>query len=162
MKPLFVQKRQYTQVVTTDDFVFTADEASEVHRKIDKHNMIEEIAKCCRIAAQLLGLCMKLYQKTNTIHGTPPSQIDCNTSLPFTAGLENCTQLPDMKVMGALLNPLYQSHYQMIEAGLLTKKQYWDGKVELLDRITWYYATTRDIANQVIEGTGGNKWDKST
>jgi hypothetical protein len=37
------------------------------------------------------------------------------------AGLEDCTQLLDMKVMGALLNPLYQSHYQMIEAGLLTK-----------------------------------------
>jgi hypothetical protein len=51
MKPLFVQKCQYTQVVTTDDFIFTADEASEVHQKVDKHNMIEEIAKCCRIAA---------------------------------------------------------------------------------------------------------------
>jgi hypothetical protein len=38
------------------------------------------------------------------------------------AGLKDCTELPDMKVMGAFLNPLYQSDYQMIEAGLLTKK----------------------------------------
>jgi hypothetical protein len=53
------------------------------------------------------------------------------------------------------------THYQLIEAGPLTKTQYWAGKEELLDRITWYYATT-DIANQIIEGTGGNKWDRST
>jgi hypothetical protein len=54
---------------------------------------------------------MKLYQRTNTIHGTPPSQLDCDASLPFMARLEDCTQLPDMKVMGTLLNPLYQSHW---------------------------------------------------
>jgi hypothetical protein len=51
MKPLFLQKRQYTQLVMADDFVFTADEASELHWKMDKHNMIEEIGKCCQIAA---------------------------------------------------------------------------------------------------------------
>ena len=50
----------------------------------------------------------------------------------------------------------------MVEAGLLTKIQYWDGKDKLLDRITWYHSTTSDIANQVIEGTDGNKWDWST
>jgi hypothetical protein len=122
MKTLFLQKQQYIQVVTTDDFTFSADKASEVHRKMDKHNMIEEIAKCCQIVAQLLGLRMKLYHRANTICGTPPSQLDCNTILPFMAGLEDCTQLPDMKVMDALLNPLYQSHYQMIETSQLTKK----------------------------------------
>jgi hypothetical protein len=84
------------------------------------------------------------------------------TLLPFMTGLKDCKWLLDMKVMGALLNPLYQSHYQMIEASLLTKNQQWAGKEELLDRITWYYATARDIANQVIEVTGGNKWDRST
>ena len=52
------------------------------------------------------------------------------------AGLKDCTELPDMKVMGAFLNPLYQSDYQMIEAGLLTEKQYRAGKEELLDRMT--------------------------
>ncbi len=93
-------------MVTTDDFTFTADKASEVHQEMDKHNMIEEIAKCCRIAARLLGLRMKLYQRANTFCRTPPSQLDCNTSLPFMAGLEDCAQLPDMKVMDALLNPL--------------------------------------------------------
>jgi hypothetical protein len=73
MKPLFVQKRQLTQVVMTDDFMFPADEASEMHQKMDKHNMTEGIVKCHQIAAQLLGLHMKLYQRMNTIHGTPPS-----------------------------------------------------------------------------------------
>ena len=79
---------------------------------------------------------MKLYQRVNTIHGTAHSKLGCNTSLPFMAGLKDCTELPDMKVMGAFLNPLYQSDYQMIEAGLLTEKQYRAGKEELLDRMT--------------------------
>ena len=98
--------------------------------------MIEEIATCCRIAAQLLGLCMKLYQTVNTIHGTAHTKLDCDTSQPLMAGLKDCTELPDMKVMGAFLNPLYQSDYQMIEAGPLTEKQYRVGKEELIDRMT--------------------------
>ena len=28
--------------------------------------------------------------------------------------------------------------------------------------MTWYYSTTSDIASQVFEGAGGNKWDPST
>ncbi len=59
---------------------------------------------------------IKLYQRVNTIHGTAHSKLDCDTSLPFMAGLEDCTELPDMKEMGAFLNPLYQSDYRMIEA----------------------------------------------
>jgi hypothetical protein len=40
-----------SQVVTVDDFIFKVNEGSEVHRQLDEHDMAEEIAMCCRIAA---------------------------------------------------------------------------------------------------------------
>ena len=65
-----------------------------------------------------------------------------------------------MKVMGALLLPLYQNSLRMIEAGLLTDIQYRAGKEELLDKMSCFHAMSSDcVAITAGEASGGNKWD---
>jgi hypothetical protein len=66
-----------------------------------EHTMIEAIAKCCCIARRQLGLHMNLYQRVIAIHGTASSELDGDINLHFMARLDNCLQLPDMKMMGA-------------------------------------------------------------
>ena len=47
-------------MVTADDFIFKVNQGSEVHRQLDEHDTIEEIAMCRRIGDRLLSLHMKL------------------------------------------------------------------------------------------------------
>jgi len=102
---------------------------------------------------------MKVFQRVNTIHQTDGSILDVDTNAPFMAGLEDCSCLPDMKVMGALLNPLYQNERRMIAAGLITSDQYKAGKEELIDRMTRFHSMGGDSVALVIGETSGNEWD---
>ena len=143
--------------------MFDMEQPSRKYRDMDEHTMIVEIDRCRRIAGRLLGLRMKLFERVNTIHGTPHKTLDTDIDSPFMAGLEDAAQLPDMKVMGALINPLYQNEIRMVTAGLLTTKQYSAGKEELLDRMSRFHAMGSDsVAHAVLgasSGSGGNKWD---
>jgi len=51
-------------------------------------------------------------------------------------GLQDCAQLNAMKIMGAILHPLFQNKKRMIASGICTDKQYEAGKKELLSRIS--------------------------
>jgi hypothetical protein len=143
--------------------MFDMEQPLRKYRDMDEHTMIVEIDRCRRIAGRLLGLRMKLFERVNTIHGTPHKTLDTDIDSPFMAGLEDTAQLPDMKVMGALINPLYQNEIRMVTAGLLTAKQYSAGKEELLDRMSCFHAMGSDsVAHAVLgasSGSGGNKWD---
>jgi hypothetical protein len=55
---------------------------------------------------------------------------------PLMAGLSHCKKLPDMKIMGALIHPLFQSkQLRVIDAGLCTRSQYDAGYDELIDHM---------------------------
>lgn len=55
------------------------------------------------------------------------------------AELKNCNTLNVMKIMGAIVNPLFQNKNRMMAAGLCTELQYKHGKAELIRRIARAY-----------------------
>jgi len=57
----------------------------------------------------------------------------------------DCAKISDMKIIGAILNPIFHSKLQMVAAGMCTEKQYETGKVELLDRMERYYERQLEI-----------------
>ena len=67
----------------------------------------------------------------------------------------------DMKIMCALLHPLYQTKASMIEGGLCTEEQYMARKEELLDRLSryYYYEGTTDAADPTGQHDSTNECD---
>jgi hypothetical protein len=156
-----VQEREMNQVVLSNDFMFSLDEASLKYRAMEEHEMRDEIALCRRIAGRVLGIRMKVFERVNTIQKKNGTDIDIDTSQPFMAGLQTSSRLPDMKVMGALLNPLYQNDLRMIDAGLLTLEQYSAGKEELIHRMSRFHSMQTKFLNLAdADSANTNKWDK--
>ncbi|EJK54837.1 hypothetical protein THAOC_25502, partial [Thalassiosira oceanica] len=75
-------------------------------------------------------------------------------------GLEDAPCLNRMKIMGALMNPIFQSKKRMIAAGLCTDSQYNAGEVELLDLMTEFYARQEGNDNVVVISVDAtpNEW----
>ncbi|KAL7481645.1 hypothetical protein ACHAW6_007325 [Cyclotella cf. meneghiniana] len=115
---------------------------------MEEHLMLECIRLCCCLAARLLSLRMGFFKRVSTILST------C-----FMAGLENKKCLSKIKILGALLNPLYQSKSCMIEGGLCTEDQYMAGKVELLDRLSHFYEGQEQEVTSAVRHESTNEWD---
>ena len=50
-----------------------------------------------------------------------------------------------MKIMGAILNPIFHTKLRMIDAHMCTAEQFEAGKEELLDRMERYYEHQLEI-----------------
>ena len=66
-------------------------------------NKFVKIAR--RLAWRLLCICLKMVKRNDTLDGTN-KDMDANCDQPLVAGLVDVDQLPDIKIMGAILNPL--------------------------------------------------------
>lgn len=105
-----------------------------------QHDMLPDIARCRHLAWRHLSLRLKVFERVQTIAGQSSEELDADIGASLMAGLVPCGKtLPSMKIMGAIINPLYQSPKKMLAAGLVTQSQYDYGKRELLDRMARYY-----------------------
>ena len=94
----------------------------------------------------LLRVHLKMVDRNNTITGISKNMnAECDQLL--MAGLVSSSELPDMKIMGAVLNPLFQCDASMVEAGLCTWKQFQAGKELLLGWTTHYYDCMESVEN---------------
>ena len=77
----------------------------------------------------------------------------CETFLEkiMAAGLVDSPELLDMKIMGAIMNPLFQCNAGMVEAGTCTWKQFEAKKEMLVDRMTHYYDRTESVVTAMDE-----------
>ena len=55
------------------------------------------------------------------------------------AGLTDSNKLQDVKIMGAIVHPLFQSKIRMVAAGRCTETQYEAGRSYLLDIMACYF-----------------------
>ena len=86
---------------------------------------------------------------------------DNNTTLSLKTGLIDSSKISDMKIMGAILNPLFQSELRMTAAGMCTEEQYKAGEIELLDRLERFHERQLEIdSDSDLEDPEQNcKWD---
>jgi hypothetical protein len=155
-------KRPKNQLVTADDFLMPKNEHTKIYEACSDHEMIEEVGTARRLSWRLLALRLKLVKRVNTVSGSKSTELDNDLSASLMAGLENAPELNEMKILGALINPLFQCGPRMIDAGLCTEEQYESGKEELLDRMTRYHERKSETVTVVNDETLGksNKWSK--
>ena len=58
--------------------------------------------------------------------------------------------LNELKMMGAIVNPLMQCDERMIAAGLCTRSQFDHGKEELVSRMTQFIAVSRERTKEMM------------
>ena len=122
--------------------------------------MQDEIICCRRLAYRHLSLRLDLVERTD-LHGVKDSKdFDGDIAAPLMKGLQDCDTLDDIKIMGVLLNPLFQCGPRMVEAGLCTKEQIRAGKRELLDRLKDFYERTSEACVDSTPLLASNRWDE--
>ena len=73
-----------------------------------QHQMIKCIALCWRLAVQKLACCLGFFEN-NPSDVQDPDDVDTNVNLPLINGLSPCDSLNEIKMMGAIVNPLFQN-----------------------------------------------------
>ena len=92
--------------------------------------------------------------------------VDKDINQKLMAGLVDCNSINEIKIMGAIVNPMFQNVRRMMSAGLCTKKQHDAGEEELLRRMKQMIDySILDNGNEPIKNTtetkAGNEWDDS-
>ena len=120
------------------------------------------IRKAQRIAWRLLRLRLGFVKRIETISASS-KELDDDITLPLMRGLMDVDELPEMKIMGCILNPLCQREEDVVDTKLCTWDQYEEGKELLIGRMTRYYEqkesnVSASITDQPVERT--NRWSK--
>ena len=137
--------RPLNQLVEHVDFTLEGDQRDKFEKV---HVMEDAIVRARRIAYRQLS--DRLLYKNRTTNKAEGLDLDADITEDLDAGLKDATCLNRMKIMGALLNPMFQSKKRMIAAGLCTESQYDAGEVELLELMTEFYARREGNDNVVV------------
>ena len=88
--------------------------------------------------------------------------ISMDVDRDLKAELKDCNTLNVMKIMGAIVNPLFQNKKRMMAAGLCTELQYEHGTAELIRRIARAYDRIEGAVEIVNDpNRTRNEWSSS-
>ena len=73
---------------------------------------------------------------------------ESNTSISIYAALKDCPNFNEMKIMGAIVNPLMQCDMCMVEAGMCTQSQFNCGKDKLISHMNQYYESIANLSSK--------------
>lgn len=132
-------KRKKTLIVVDESFVMPKNDLTQVYDDLRETEMLPSIKLARRLAWRHFAVRLGFVKRTNTVSGAKSTDLDTIVDSNVMAGLENSTTLSEYKILGAILNPLFQNEARMVDAGLCTEEQFHHGKEELLDRMTRYY-----------------------
>ena len=124
--------------------------------------MHEPIALARRLAVRNLARRLQFY-KTDPGERRNADQLDCDLSEGLFTGLVHCDSLNEIKIMGAIVHPLFQNVKRMVACDLCTRKQYSAGEAELLKRMIQMIDFSKPGTNNYAtsKSKGGNEWDDS-
>ena len=100
--------RELNQVVMKDKFVFNNNEFTEELSLMSRLTQQDEIALCRRLAARYLQLRMNLARRCGTVNA-PSVALDNKIKSKVMADLEHCEELMPIKIMAAIIQPLFQN-----------------------------------------------------
>ena len=87
-----------------------------------------------------------------------------NTSFSLIDGLEDALKLNELKMMGAIVNPLMQCDGQMVASGICTQLQFEHRKKQLIHCMTRYseHISSNVCSKHTVDtwAAESNKWSK--
>ncbi|KAL7531131.1 hypothetical protein ACHAXR_003875, partial [Thalassiosira sp. AJA248-18] len=153
--------RRLDQLVVASDFVVDTDYSKQFK---EEHEMIKEVEVARRVAYRELTVRLQFCQFPEACNKQDQEAIAVDTNQDLKAQLDECETLNVMKIMGAIVNPLFQKKKRMVAAGLCTDEQYEAGKAELLRRITRAYDRidgSEDAVHVATTAEARNEWSSS-
>ena len=101
--------RPLNQIVTAPSFLFNNNKWGNIYDNHESHDMLDTIVLGRRLAYRMLRLRMGYVKQIKTIIARTEQECDTNTSLSLDVRLEKCILINEMKIGGAILNPMYQN-----------------------------------------------------
>ena len=141
--------------------MFEENNRTAKYDKFTQHTMIHEICLDCRLGWRIIRKRLVYAENVNKISGHLSNKYDTDILQSLPADLHNCQYINGMRIVGAIINPLFQCDERMIEAGLFTKDQFQSGKdrkEELLDCMDLLFE--RKSETVVLEDYGATKRSK--
>eukprot|EP00956_Cyclotella_meneghiniana_P043151 scaffold254822_cov139-Cyclotella_meneghiniana.AAC.1 len=108
--------------------------------------MLECVEVGRRIAVRELATRLKFYKRIVGLD----EKTETDVSDDLFSGLVACERLSVMKMVGAIIHPLFHNRRHMIAAGLCTGMQYDAGYEELLSRLVRYYESLNKNCNVAV------------
>ena len=103
-------------------FIFEDNDRTSKCDKFTHHTMIYDIRLGRCLVWRILCKSLGYAENVNTISGRSSHEYDTNNFQLFSVVLQKIQSINHMKIVGAILNPLFQCDDCMIEAGLCTKE----------------------------------------
>ena len=154
-------KRRKNIVVSKSNFTFNDCSFENANNAVTNVDMMHEIELCRRISYRFLGLRMNFFKKTSNVSGAnAESDVDVNSDI--MEGLENADRLPETKIVGAILHPLFQNEQRMVTAGLCTKAQFKAGVDNLIERMTRMLDSEPGQEKHTVQLLTTNEWDDAS
>ena len=127
-----------------------------------ENQMIEYIALCCPLAVQNLA-CRLSFFEYDLCEDQGQNDVDRDTQVPLMDGLSPQDSLNQIKMIGAIVNPVFQNFKWIEAAKLCTKEQYIEGKNKLLTRMKQMINFSNSDSTVLVDDGSenvGNKWDQ--
>ena len=117
---------------------------ASIYKDMIKSKVTEEISRAQWSACRILILRLGFAEPSRVLVQYTPEQFDKMKHLHVMAGLTECSKLPSYKLLGAMINPLYQNGSAMVDAGMCTNEQYQEAKLDMVDRMAnmWLHTET--------------------
>ena len=125
--------RSLNQMVRSSKFIL--DESDKVNC-VKTHIMLESIELCRRIAVRDLCKRLHFHEIDEDSAGVDD---DIDIELDLLKGLKDRQKLNIIKIMGAIVHPLFQNKQRMIASGICTDSRYETWRDELSNRMTRHY-----------------------
>ena len=163
-----LSNRPFNQLVERKGFTLYHGNIEDAAKIKGKHEMRNEISVARRVGFRHLGVRLLFFQRMDTDDNNDINNLDADITAELMEGLVDSPSLPEIKIMGAIIHPLFQNEARMVGSGLCTESQYKAGFAELLDRITRAYESMgghdevrAQVSISTISNQRGNKWDDS-
>ena len=107
---------------------------------------------CCVVVQQFKTLLVAyVFFKTDPNERGNQNNLDKVLDEDLMAGLIHCNSVNKIKIMGAIVHPLFQNIKRMVGCNLCTKKRHNAGMEELLCRMKWMIDFLSSNSIEIIE-----------
>jgi len=146
-------QRPRNLVVEEDGFTLDTESvhaSTSIYMDMIKSKVTKEISRAKRSACRILIQRLGFAEPSRVLARYTPEQFDEMNHLHVMAGLTECSKLPSYKLLGAMINPLFQNESAMIDAGMYTDEQYQEAKLDMVDRManSWLRTETPNFEDR--------------
>ena len=116
-----------------EGFKFNNDSFEDEYELV--HQMSDYTEVCCCAAFRILSVLMGYVNIYIDLTKTANNELDKNVDPGMMSGITDGNKFPDVKIMGAIVHPIFEIKLGKVDTGLCTETQYKGGHSDFLDKM---------------------------